>query len=58
MPDFQQMAWDIFYANLVGIQYHPGNPPDSRMPLADLALIADQMLIERNKRCPSSPHPL
>lgn len=49
------MAWDIFFANIVGIQYHPANPIESRQSLEDLALIADAMLIERNKRCQFFP---
>lgn len=51
MPDFEQMAWDMFFANLVGIQYHPANPVHLRLPLEELAEVADEMLIERNKRC-------
>jgi len=54
MPDFKQMAWDMFYANLVGIQYHPGNQHENRLSLDHLASIADRMLIERDKRCRSS----
>lgn len=50
-----QMAWDMFFANIVGIQYHPANPVESRQPLDVLAAIADAMLVERNKRCLSSP---
>lgn len=54
-----QLAWDMFFANLVGIQYHPANPVSARQPLHELAAIADLMLIERNKRCqPSALPPL
>jgi len=51
MMDFDQMAWDIFFANIVGIQYHPANPIESRQSLEELADIADRMMAERNKRC-------
>lgn len=46
-----QLAWDMFYSGLVGIQYHPANPPDQRLSLEYLAEVADAMLKERNKRC-------
>lgn len=55
MPDFDQMAWDMFFANLAGIQYHPANRIADRQPLSELAAIADEMLKERNKRCHFSP---
>jgi len=48
-----QTFWDIAFAQVVGIQYHPANPSDSRLSLEELALVADEMLIERNKRCQS-----
>jgi len=49
--DSDQLAWDMFFANVVAMQYHPRNPVESRQSLSDLAAIADQMLVERNKRC-------
>lgn len=45
------LAWDMYFSGLVGIQYHPGNPPENRMSLEDLAHIADLMILERAKRC-------
>lgn len=49
-PDFDQMAWDMYFANLVGIQYHPANPIESRQPLEDLADIVDKMMEVRQCR--------
>lgn len=53
--DSDQIAWDMFFANLVGIQYHPANPIESRQSLSDLADIVDQMMEERQKRCLFGP---
>lgn len=53
--DARMLAWDMYFAGVAGIQYHPGNPPDKRMTLAELGEIVDQMLIERDKRCQSGP---
>jgi hypothetical protein len=52
MTDLERrmLAWDMFFAGVAGIQYHPGNPPDQRMSLSDLADLVDLMLIEREKR--------
>lgn len=47
----EQLAWDMFYSGLVGIQYHPANPADQRLDLDYLARVADAMVRERNKRC-------
>jgi len=46
-----QLAWDMFFANVVAMQYHPANPVATRQSVEVLARIADEMLIERNKRC-------
>lgn len=46
----KQLAWDMFFGNLVGIQYHPANPPEKRLSLEELAHVADLMVIERSKR--------
>lgn len=48
--DPDQMAWDMFFANLVGIQYHPANPIESRQPLEELADIVDLMMEVRTCR--------
>lgn len=54
MMDTTQLAWDMFFANIVAIQYHPANPVETRQSLEVLAAIADQMILERAKRCPLS----
>lgn len=53
--DTYQLAWDMFFANLVAIQYHPGNPAKLRMSLEDLADITDEMMKVRANRCRSLP---
>lgn len=55
-PDFDQMAWDMFFANLVGIQYHPANPPECRQSLEELADIVDRMMEVRVCRCLARRH--
>ena len=35
--------WVIFFAQIAGIQYHPANPPETRMSLEDCAKVADNM---------------
>jgi len=49
----RMLAWDMFFANLVGIQYHPANPSETRLDLEHLGRVADLMLKERSKRCQS-----
>jgi len=48
------LAWDMYFANLVGLQYHPANPPGDRLSLEELGRVADAMIQERAKRCRSS----
>lgn len=51
MVNSREIAWDIYFANVLGIQYHPANPAHSRMSVADCARVADLALHERDKRC-------
>lgn len=46
----ERTAWDIYFASILSIQHHPAN----REPMlpAKAAMLADQMLNERRKRCP------
>jgi len=41
MTDAQ--IWAMFYAGLVAFQFHPGTK--TRMSLAELAVVADEMLL-------------
>lgn len=47
----EQAAWDVYFAAVASIQYHPANPSEKRLQLAELAAIADQMLYHRRQRC-------
>jgi len=54
--DTRQMAWDMYFANLVAMQMHPGNRASLKdVPARDTiqacAHVADIMLIERSLRC-------
>lgn len=53
MTDYERLmlAWDMYYSGLVAIQYHPANPAEGRLSLAELGDVADQMLYERSFRC-------
>lgn len=51
----KMLAWDMFFAGVAGIQYHPGNPRENRLSLTELACIVDDMLTEREKRWQSGP---
>lgn len=53
IPPEEQPVWDIFFCSVVAMQYHPANPPKTRMSLEEAALVADTMLEVR--RCRLSP---
>lgn len=48
--EHRRLAWDMIFSAVAGFQYHPGNPPENRLPPSESALIADQLLAERDKR--------
>lgn len=51
----EALAWDVYFASVTSIQYHPANPPKTRLSLEALGEIADRMLEIRRKRCPLRP---
>jgi len=46
------IAWDMYYSGVMSISLHPGTTRDRATPRTpeEAALIADQMLQERDKR--------
>ena len=46
----EQMAWDMFFAAVASIQYHPANAARNRMTLVELARVADDMVLMRRSR--------
>ncbi len=52
MTEREQMAWDIYFASVASMNLHPGTTRDKANPrsMAELAQIADDMMVERRKR--------
>lgn len=52
--NIRMIAWDMFYSACMGMSLHPGTTRDAAHPRspAEAALIADQMLAERDQRFP------
>lgn len=46
-------TWQLYFIGIASIQYHPANPPETRMSLEDCAKVADDMLkITEVRKCP------
>lgn len=44
--------WAAFYSSVVGIRFHPKNPPPDEAELQRLAMVADYMMGEYLRRFP------
>jgi hypothetical protein len=53
------IAWDMYFCGVYSMSLHPGTTRDKAQPktVRECALIADEMLKERDKRFPDAfPH--
>jgi len=47
-----ETIWAMYFSSVTGFQYHPANPPKSRLTIMECANIADLMLAEHKLRFP------
>lgn len=38
------VVWSMYFSGIVSFQYHPSNPPESRLTIEQCAEIADEMM--------------
>jgi hypothetical protein len=52
MTDMRAVAWDMYFASIRAMSFHPGATRDGAVPPSaeQCAAEADQMLAERDKR--------
>lgn len=50
--EWRRLAWDTYFGGIMSINLHPGTTRDNatRRSVAECAVIADEMILERDKR--------